>query len=94
MAATISTIFLSLTRASWSRAPARQFDLTVQNTASSSYALTVMTIVAVVFFPLVLVYQGWTYYVFRRRLSPPLPPPPVPGQPGSPEHRAAPVAGH
>ena len=53
-----------------------------------------MTIVAAVFFPLVLVYQGWTYYVFRRRLQ--LSPswPPVPGQPGSPEHRAAPVAGH
>jgi cytochrome bd ubiquinol oxidase subunit II len=44
-------------------------DLTVTNTASSSYALRVMTIVAVIFFPIVLAYQGWTYYVFRRRIG-------------------------
>ena len=28
-----------------------------------------MTIVMVVFLPLVLLYQGWTYYVFRRRVT-------------------------
>jgi cytochrome bd ubiquinol oxidase subunit II len=44
-------------------------DLTVTNTASSSYALRVMTIVAVIFFPVVLAYQAWTYYVFRRRIG-------------------------
>jgi cytochrome bd ubiquinol oxidase subunit II len=44
-------------------------DLTVTNTASSSYALRVMTVVAVIFFPIVLAYQGWTYYVFRRRIG-------------------------
>jgi cytochrome d ubiquinol oxidase subunit II len=44
-------------------------DLTVTNTASSSYSLRVMTVVAVVFLPVVLVYQGWTYYVFRRRIG-------------------------
>jgi cytochrome bd ubiquinol oxidase subunit II len=44
-------------------------DLTVTNTASSSYALRVMTIVAVIFFPIVLAYQAWTYYVFRRRIG-------------------------
>ena len=44
------------------------FDLTVQNTASSPYALKVMTVVAAVFLPLVLLYQGWTYYVFRARV--------------------------
>ena len=45
-------------------------------------------------FPLVLVYQGWTYYVFRRRLQLGPSGPLVPGQPSSPVHRAAPVAGH
>ena len=69
MAATISTIFLSLYPRVMVSSSGSQFDLTVQNTASSSYALTVMTIVAAIFFPLVLVYQGWTYYVFRRRLQ-------------------------
>jgi cytochrome bd ubiquinol oxidase subunit II len=44
-------------------------DLTVTNTASSSYSLRVMTVVAVVFLPVVLVYQAWTYYVFRRRIG-------------------------
>ena len=48
--------------------------LTVAGTASGDYALRVMTVVAVLTFPLVLLYQGWTYYVFRRRLvSPPEP---------------------
>jgi cytochrome d ubiquinol oxidase subunit II len=44
-------------------------DLTTANTASAPYALKVMTIVAVVFLPAVLVYQGWTYHVFRQRVS-------------------------
>jgi len=44
-------------------------DLTVTNTASSSYSLRVMTVVAAVFLPVILVYQGWTYYVFRRRIG-------------------------
>ncbi|HLU73944.1 MAG TPA: cytochrome d ubiquinol oxidase subunit II [Nonomuraea sp.] len=43
--------------------------LTVANAASSPYTLTVMTWVAVIFTPVVLVYQGWTYWVFRRRLT-------------------------
>ncbi|WP_433380207.1 cytochrome d ubiquinol oxidase subunit II [Streptosporangium sp. CA-115845] len=43
--------------------------LNVDNAASSPYTLTVMTWVAVVFTPLVLAYQGWTYWVFRRRLT-------------------------
>jgi cytochrome d ubiquinol oxidase subunit II len=43
-------------------------NLTVDNTASGSYALKVMTVVVVVLLPVVLVYQSWTYYVFRARL--------------------------
>jgi cytochrome d ubiquinol oxidase subunit II len=45
------------------------FSLTIAGAASSNYALTVMTWVAVVLLPLVLLYQGWTAYVFRARLS-------------------------
>jgi cytochrome d ubiquinol oxidase subunit II len=41
----------------------------VTNTASSSYTLRVMTVVAVILLPVVLAYQGWTYYVFRRRIG-------------------------
>jgi cytochrome d ubiquinol oxidase subunit II len=43
--------------------------LTVQNAAAGNYALTVMTVVAAVFLPLVLLYQAWSYFVFRHRLS-------------------------
>jgi cytochrome d ubiquinol oxidase subunit II len=44
--------------------------LTVQNAANSQYTLTIMTWVAVILTPVVLVYQAWTYWVFRKRLSP------------------------
>jgi len=44
-------------------------NLTVYNTASPQYSLKVMTVVVVVLLPVVLVYQAWTYYVFRRRIS-------------------------
>jgi cytochrome d ubiquinol oxidase subunit II len=43
--------------------------LTVAGAASGSYALKVMTVAAAVFFPLVLLYQGWSYRVFRARVS-------------------------
>jgi len=44
-------------------------NLTVHNTASGAYSLKVMTVVVVIFLPVVLAYQTWTYYVFRRRVS-------------------------
>jgi cytochrome d ubiquinol oxidase subunit II len=47
-----------------------EFDLTITNAASTQYTLKVMTIVAVVMTPIVLLYQGWTYWVFRKRISP------------------------
>ncbi|GAA1557217.1 cytochrome d ubiquinol oxidase subunit II [Kribbella hippodromi] len=42
--------------------------LTIVDAASSPYTLKVMTIITAIFFPLVLVYQGWTYWVFRKRV--------------------------
>jgi cytochrome bd ubiquinol oxidase subunit II len=45
------------------------YNLTVHNTASPPYSLKAMTIVVLFFLPLVLIYQAWTYYVFRRRVS-------------------------
>jgi cytochrome bd-type quinol oxidase subunit 2 len=47
------------------------YNLTVGNTASPPYTLKVMTVVAVIFFPIVLVYQAWGYHIFRGRLSAP-----------------------
>jgi cytochrome d ubiquinol oxidase subunit II len=47
------------------------YSLTVSNSSSGHYALTVMTIVAAIFVPVILLYQGWSYHVFRARLSGP-----------------------
>lgn len=52
--------------------PARNhaaWSLTVHNASSSHYTLVVMTVVALIFTPIVLLYQGWTYWVFRARVS-------------------------
>jgi cytochrome d ubiquinol oxidase subunit II len=43
--------------------------LTIYNASSSAYTLQVMSIVALIFVPIVLAYQGWTYYVFRQRVK-------------------------
>jgi len=45
------------------------YSLTVTNASSSHYTLTVMTWVALIFTPVVLAYQGWTYWVFSKRLT-------------------------
>jgi cytochrome d ubiquinol oxidase subunit II len=45
------------------------FDLTIANASSSDYTLGLMSVVAAVGLPLVIVYQAWTYWVFRRRVS-------------------------
>ena len=45
------------------------FDLTVSNASSSPYTLGVMSVVAAFGIPLVLAYQGWTYWVFRKRIA-------------------------
>jgi cytochrome bd ubiquinol oxidase subunit II len=47
------------------------YNLTVDNTASPPYTLKVMTVVAVVTVPVVIVYQAWAYHIFRARLSAP-----------------------
>lgn len=45
------------------------WSLTIYNASSSPYTLTVMSIVALIFVPIVLLYQGWTYWVFRERVG-------------------------
>lgn len=51
------------------------YNLTTSNASSQEYTLTVMTIVALVMTPIVLAYQGWTYWVFRKRISTSMIPP-------------------
>jgi cytochrome bd ubiquinol oxidase subunit II len=46
-----------------------EWSLTIQNASSSPYTLQVMTIVTLIFLPFVLLYQGWSYWVFRGRVK-------------------------
>lgn len=45
------------------------FDMTIEASASSHHALVVITWAAAIMTPIVLCYQGWTYWVFRQRIS-------------------------
>ena len=45
------------------------FSLTIENASSTDYTLTIMSWAALIFLPLVLAYQGWTYWVFRKRVT-------------------------
>lgn len=73
MAATIAFAVLGLFAALFpdvmpaSNDPANS--LTIANASSTEYTLTFMTWVAVLSLPLILLYQGWTYWVFRKRVS-------------------------
>jgi cytochrome bd ubiquinol oxidase subunit II len=69
MAASIITIFVDLYPNVMVSSTNPAYNLTVHNSASTPYSLKVMTVVALVLLPVVLAYQAWTYYVFRRRIS-------------------------
>ena len=71
IAATVGSVFINLYPNVMISSTNTAFNLTVTNSASGSYALKVMTITAVIFLPLVLLYQGWSFHVFRGRLKAP-----------------------
>ena len=60
------------------------WSLTVDNASSSAYTLKIMSWAALVFTPLVIGYQAWTYWVFRQRISAELIPEPIGLTPRSP----------
>ena len=66
---TVATIFTSLYPRVMVSSTAFANSLTVDGSASAHYTLAVMSVVAVIVAPLVLLYQGWTYHVFRQRLG-------------------------
>jgi cytochrome d ubiquinol oxidase subunit II len=77
----VATIFTSLYPRVMVSSPGFANSLTVDGAASAHYTLVLMTVVAAIFVPVVLLYQGWTYHVFRARVggdevqAPPLAPP-------------------
>jgi cytochrome d ubiquinol oxidase subunit II len=65
----VATIFTSLYPRVMVSSSSFDNSLTVDNASSAHYTLQVMSVVAVIFLPLILVYQGWTYRVFRARVG-------------------------
>jgi cytochrome bd ubiquinol oxidase subunit II len=69
VAATVTVLFASLYPNVLPSTLDPAYSLTVEGAASSPYTLEVMTWVAAFGTPAVLVYQGWTYWVFRKRIG-------------------------
>jgi cytochrome bd ubiquinol oxidase subunit II len=65
----VATLFGDLWPNVFPSSTSAAYSLTVNNASSAHYTLVVMTWVAVIFTPVVLGYQGWSYWVFRQRLS-------------------------
>jgi cytochrome d ubiquinol oxidase subunit II len=66
---TVVTLFTSLYPRVMVSDPAFGNSLTVEGAASAHYSLAVMSVVALMAVPVILLYQGWTYRVFRHRLG-------------------------
>jgi cytochrome bd ubiquinol oxidase subunit II len=65
----VATLFTGLYPRVLVSRPSFANSLTISNASTGHYALQVITIVAAIFIPVILLYQGWTYHVFRKRLS-------------------------
>jgi cytochrome d ubiquinol oxidase subunit II len=65
----VATLFTSLYPRVMVSSPDFANSLTVENASSAHYTLAVMTVVAAICVPLILIYQGWTYHVFRARVG-------------------------
>ena len=69
--ATVGSIFNELFPRVMISSTNTAYNLTIANTASPPYTLKVMTVVAVVLVPVIVVYQAWSYHIFKQRLSVP-----------------------
>jgi len=80
----VTTLFTSLYPRVMVSSPDFANSLTVSGAASAHYTLKVISIVAAIVLPVILIYQGWTYHVFRQRLGGDEPEPglPTPDPPG------------
>src|SRR5665647_1556608 len=67
--AAVATLFLALFPDVMPSTTNAAYSLTTTNASSTAYTLTIMTWVAAVFTPIVLVYTSWTYWAFRRRIG-------------------------
>uniref|UniRef100_A0AAU3HZ18 Cytochrome d ubiquinol oxidase subunit II n=1 Tax=Streptomyces sp. NBC_01393 TaxID=2903851 RepID=A0AAU3HZ18_9ACTN len=67
--AAVAMLFLSLFPDVMPSSLNADWSLTVTNASSSQYTLKIMTWCAVIATPIVLLYQSWTYWVFRKRIG-------------------------
>jgi cytochrome bd ubiquinol oxidase subunit II len=67
--AVVVTLFVSLYPRVMVSNPDFANSLTIANASSEDYTLKVMTVVAAVLIPVILLYQAWTYHVFRARIT-------------------------
>lgn len=65
----VATIFVALYPRVMISTLNPEWSLTIHNASSSEYTLRVMSIVALVFVPVVLAYQAWSYHIFRQRIT-------------------------
>lgn len=69
IALTVASLFIALFPDVMPSSLRDAWSLTTHNASSTHYTLTIMTWAAAIFTPLVLLYQGWTYWVFRKRIG-------------------------
>jgi cytochrome d ubiquinol oxidase subunit II len=69
LALTVASLFATLYPDVMPSSTDPAFSLTVDNASSTDYTLKVMTVVALAVTPVVLCYQAWTYWVFRKRIA-------------------------
>ena len=67
--AAVATLFLALFPDVMPSTTNAAYSLTTTNASSTALTLTIMTWVAAIFTPIVLVYTSWTYWTFRRRIG-------------------------
>ncbi len=69
MAAAVATYFFALYPNVMPTSLADGMSLTVTNASSTTMTLRIMTVAALVFTPIVLIYTAWSYWVFRKRIA-------------------------
>ncbi|MGV9194473.1 cytochrome d ubiquinol oxidase subunit II [Microbacterium sp. MC2] len=65
----VLTLWLALFPYVMPSSPDPVHSLTIENASSTDYTLQIMSWTVLIFLPLVLLYQGWTYWVFRKRVT-------------------------
>jgi cytochrome bd ubiquinol oxidase subunit II len=65
----VATIFLQMYPIVLLSSLNTAWSLTIYNASSTPYTLQIMSIVALIFVPIILIYQGWSYWIFRKRLT-------------------------